>query len=108
MRYLILFLFFLSSVVFGQITGPGSVKAQIDRVKGKMEKNKIYIFSDLYQTLMQINTCMWKLDDMGKPTNEVKDEKKFHLLACLRYLMTLFNPETVRGASKGGMVSAGW
>uniref|UniRef100_A0A6M3L6I0 Putative terminase n=1 Tax=viral metagenome TaxID=1070528 RepID=A0A6M3L6I0_9ZZZZ len=90
------------------ITGAGSVKAQIDRVKGKMEKNKVYIFSDLYQTLMQINTCMWKLDDMGKPTNEVKDEKKFHLLACLRYLMTLFNPETVRGASKGGMVSAGW
>jgi len=84
-----------------------SVKAQIDRVKGKMEKNKVYIFSDLYQTLMQINTCMWKLDDMGKPTNEIKDEKKFHLLASLRYLMTLFNPETVR-QSKGGMVSAGW
>ena len=25
---------------------------------------------------------MWKLDEMGKPTNEVKDEKRFHLLAC--------------------------
>ena len=72
-----------------------SVKAQIDRVKGKMEKNKIYIFSDLYQVLSQINACMWKLDKMGKPTNEVKDDKKWHLLASLRYLCTLFNPETV-------------
>ena len=77
------------------ISGAGSVRAQIDRVKGKMEKNKLYIFSDLYQTLGQINSCMWKLDEMGKPTNEVKDEKRFHLLACLRYLCTLFNPETI-------------
>jgi len=78
------------------ITGSNSVRPQIDRVKGKMEKNKIFIFSDLYQTLGQILSCMWKLDEMGKPTNEVKDEKKFHLLACLRYLCTLFSPETVR------------
>ena len=77
-----------------------SVKAQIDRVKGKMEKNKIYIFSDLYQILAQVNACMWKLDEMGKPTNEVKDEKKWHLLAALRYLCTLFNPETV-GTNQG-------
>jgi len=77
------------------ISGAGSVKAQIDRVKGKMEKNKIFIFSDLYQTLAQVNSCMWKLDDVGKPTNEVKDEKRWHLLACLRYLCTVFSPETV-------------
>ena len=72
------------------------VNAQVDRVKGKMEKNKIYIFSDLYRTLAQLNSCMWKLDEMGKPTNEIKDEKRYHLLACLRYLCTLFSPETVR------------
>ena len=72
-----------------------SVKAQIDRVKGKMEKNKIYIFPDLYQVLGQVNSCMWKLDEMGQPTNDVKDEKRWHLLAALRYLCTLFNPETL-------------
>jgi len=52
-----------------------SVKAQIDRVKGLMEKNKLFIFSDMYGIMAQINSCMWKLDDMGKPTNEIKDEK---------------------------------
>jgi len=72
-----------------------SVTAQIDRVKGKMEKNKIYIFSDLYQLLGEINSCLWKLDDMGKPTNEIKDEKRYHLLSALRYLCTLFTPETL-------------
>ncbi len=72
-----------------------SVTAQIDRVKGKMEKNKIYIFSDLYQLTGEINSCLWKLDEMGKPTNEIKDEKRYHLLACLRYLCTLFTPETL-------------
>ncbi len=77
-----------------------SVKAQIDRVKGKMEKNKIFIFSDLYQTLGELSSCMWKLDDMGKPTNDVKDDKKWHLLASLRYLGTLFTPETV-GTNQG-------
>jgi hypothetical protein len=80
------------------ITEPfiNNIKAQIDRVKGLMEKNKIFIFNDLYITLMQLNTCMWKTDEYGKPTNEIKDEKRFHLLACLRYLCTLFSPDTVR------------
>jgi len=91
------------------ISGAGSMKVQIDRVKGKMEKNKIYIFSDLSQTLGQINSCMWKLDEMGKPTNEIKDEKRYHLLAALRYLCTLFNPETVRSKGSGsGMIQVGW
>jgi len=73
-----------------------SVKAQIDRVKGLMEKNKIFIFNDMFMTLEQINSCMWKLDDMGKPTNEIEQEKKYHLLAALRYISTLFAPDTVK------------
>lgn len=70
-----------------------NVKAQIDRVKQLMEKNKVFIFSDLYKLLDQINSCMWKLDDNGKPTNDIKDEKKYHLLASLRYICSIFRPE---------------
>ncbi|KKL05019.1 hypothetical protein LCGC14_2610230, partial [marine sediment metagenome] len=69
------------------------VNSQIDRVKQLMEKNKIFIFDDMYRLLEQINSCMWKLDDMGKPTNAIKDEKKYHLLACLRYVCSIFRPE---------------
>ncbi len=84
------------------------VATQVDRVKGLMEKNKIFIFKDLHQTLDQINTCMWKLDDMGKPTNEIKDEKRFHLLACLRYLCSIFNPETERKKDSNKILVVGF
>jgi len=76
------------------------VNAQVDRVKGIMEKNKLFVFSDMYRLLEQINTCMWKLDEFGKRTNEIKDEKRYHLLACLRYLCSIFTPETDRSKNK--------
>lgn len=69
------------------------VGAQVDRAKQLMEKNKIFIFNDMYKLLAHINSCMWVLDDMGQPTNEIKDEKKYHLLACLRYVCSIFKPE---------------
>jgi hypothetical protein len=72
-----------------------SVKVQVDRVKQFVEKNKLFVFEDMTGTLEQLFTCMWKLDEFGKPTNEIKDEKKYHLLACLRYLCTLFTTETI-------------
>ena len=73
-----------------------SVKAQIDRAKGLIERNKIFIFSDMLGLLEQVYSCMWKLDDQGQPTNEVKDEKKYHLLACLRYVCSIFAPEMAK------------
>ncbi len=72
------------------------VAVQVDRVKALMEKNKIFVFSDMHRTLEQINSCMWKLDNNGKPTNEIKDEAKFHILACLRYVCSIFQPEVDR------------
>jgi len=80
------------------------VPVQIDRVKQLMEKNKVFIFSDMYRLLEHINTCMWKLDDNGKPTNEIRDEKKYHVLACLRYVCSIFNPETENQHKSGPMV----
>lgn len=81
------------------ITAPKvtKVKAQIDRVVGLMELNKVFIFDDLWMLLSQISSCMWKLDNENRPTNDIADEKKYHLLACLRYIGSDFVPETVRG-----------
>jgi hypothetical protein len=69
-------------------------KAQIDRVKQLMEKNKIFIFSDMHHLLEEVNTCMWKLDAYGQRTDEIRDEKRYHLLACVRCLFSIFRPET--------------
>jgi len=71
------------------------VNAQIDRVIGLMELNKIFIFSDLIELLSQISNCMWVLDEENRPKNKIDNEARFHLLACLRYIASDFVPETV-------------
>ena len=80
------------------------VNVQVDRVKQLMEKNKIFVFSDLHHLIEELNTCLWKLDENGKPTDVIKDEKRFHLLACLRYLCSIFNPIVEKKAGGGGIV----
>lgn len=78
--------------LYGQLGWPISlpnltkVNVQIDRVISLFETNKLWIFEDLYGLLSQISNCMWELDDEKKTTNKIKDEAKYHLLACLRYL----------------------
>jgi len=79
------------------ITAPkiSKVNAQLDRVIGIMELNKLFIFNDMYNLLAQIANCLWKLDVENKPTNVIDNEQKYHLLACLRYIGSDFTPETV-------------
>ena len=72
-----------------------SVSAQVDRVKGIIEQKKLFVFNTLCHYLEELNSCLWKLDETGKPTNEIKDEKKYHLCACARYLFSDFRPDTV-------------
>jgi len=70
------------------------INPQIDRVIGLMELNKLHIFEDLHNLLLQIANCLWVLDDENKPTNKIDQEAKYHMLACLRYIMSDFAPET--------------
>ena len=39
--------------------------------------------------------CLWAPDVEGKPTDKIKDEVRYHLSACARYLLSDFTPETV-------------
>jgi hypothetical protein len=84
------------------ITAPRLAKpnAQIDRVLGLMSLNKIFIFKDLHNLNTEIANCMWELDNDNKVTNKIKDEAKWHLLACLRYLGSNFTPETVLNSNR--------
>ncbi len=72
-----------------------SVKAQIDKVIGMMERNKIFIFKDLTNRLEEMMNCLWEPDEDGKPTDKIKNETKYHLAADARYLYSNFTPETV-------------
>lgn len=76
------------------------VNAQIDRVVGLMELNKIYCFEDNYHWLEELMNCLWEPDNEGKPTNKIKDETHYHLSACARTLLSNFTPETAIAGSK--------
>lgn len=78
-----------------KITGVNSVPVQVDRVIGFMERNKIFVFKSLYNRLEELMNCLWIPDNEGKPTDKIKDEQKYHLCACARYLYSNFTPETV-------------
>lgn len=71
------------------------VNAQVDRVVGLMELNKIYVFNDCISYLEELMNCLWEPDSEGKPTNKIKDEAKYHLCASSRYILSDFTPETV-------------
>jgi len=73
-----------------------NVNLQIDRVKGLMELNKLYVFKSLVHYHQELMNCMWKLDEQGVATNVINDEKKYHLCACARYILSDFTPETVQ------------
>lgn len=78
------------------------VGPQVDRVIGLMELNKLFVFNDLVYYLEEIQNCLWKRDNEGVLTDEIRDEQRFHLCACARYILSDFTPETVRS---GGPVT---
>jgi hypothetical protein len=80
------------------ITEPknNNVNNQLDRVLNLFEHNYVYIFKDLANYLGEIATCMWAFDSDGMPMNRIKDEHKYHLCACARYVLSDFNPATCK------------
>jgi len=87
------------------ITAPKhkEVKVQIDKVLGLMALNKLYVFSDMRNYLEELNNCLWVLDEQNKPTDKIKDESKYHLCACARYILSDFTPETAYRGIPGAM-----
>ena len=72
-----------------------SVEAAIDRVYGLMKLNKLFIFNDLHNTLDEIGSYSRKLDDNYQPTDEIEDKSRYHLMDCMRGILSDFTPETV-------------
>jgi hypothetical protein len=70
------------------------VNIQVEKTRGQFGLNKIWIFNDLPGLLSQLSSCMFKLDINNQTTNEIKDEAKYHFLACLRYGMSNFTADT--------------
>ena len=67
----------------------------IDRVIALHELNKEFVFDDLHRYLFEHDNYSWELDDDYQPTNKIENDSKFHLMACRRYILSDFTPETV-------------
>ena len=72
------------------------VEPQIDKVIGMHQLNKVYVFRDLANYLDEKRTFARKLDNSGQPTVDIDNEARFHLMACERYLISDFTPDTVQ------------
>lgn len=71
------------------------VEAQIDRVYGMHKLNKLFVFNDLYSYLDEKLSYSRKLDENYKPTEEIEDKEKYHLMDAERAILSDFTPETV-------------
>jgi hypothetical protein len=72
----------LLGVVEPEVT---DVESGIDRVTELLKDFRLFIFDTCTGTLDQIGSYARKLDDMGEPTEEIKDKQKYHYLDALRY-----------------------
>ena len=75
-------------------------KFQIQKVQGMHRLNKIFVFFDMKEYLREkLSFCYPKLgDQLG---DDPVDEKRFHLMAAERYIMSEFVPETEPVSSSG-------
>ena len=73
----------------------GRVEAQIDKVIGLHQLNKLFIFNDLRNYLDEKRSFSRRLDANYNATEEIEDEARFHLMSAERYVLSDFTPETV-------------
>ena len=79
------------------------VEVQIDAVIAAHQLNKIFVFDDLENYLDEKRSFSRELDDQGEPTIKIKDEAKYHLMACERYTDINFVSETAENSRATSM-----
>ncbi len=85
---------------------PGKiVELQIDMVYALHKLNKILVFEDLFDYLDEKLTFSRELNDRYEPTDKIENESEFHYMACERYLMSHFHPQTMPKSKKVPTVS---
>ena len=74
-----------------------NVNARIDRVRGIIEKNQLFVFNTLTRFREELMTYLWKVDGEGRITDEIHSKSAFHLCDCMAYILCDFTPERVSG-----------
>ena len=80
-----------------------NVNARIDRVRGIIEKNQLFVFNTLPRLREELMTYLWKADAEGRMTDEIYNKSAFHLCDCMAYILSDFMPESVRSRAFGNV-----
>lgn len=75
------------------------VEVGIQRVYSQFQSGKLVLFDDLTELRDELQTYGRKLDEQGKPTDEIEDKEEYHLLDSLRVLMA----DLVGGTTAAGV-----
>ncbi len=81
------------------------VEIQIDMVYALHTLNKILVFDDLFDYIDEKLSFSRELNDKYEPTEKIENESDFHYMACERYLMSHFHPQTVPKSKKTSTVT---
>ena len=73
----------------------GNVEEGINKVIGLHRLNKLFVFNDLRAYLDEKRTYSRKLDAAYRPTEEIENKARYHLMDAERYMLSDFTPETV-------------
>lgn len=64
------------------------VEVGINRVYSSFKTNKLFVFEDQDEILDELVTYSRELDDSGNPKETIADKNTYHLLDCLRYIVS--------------------
>lgn len=75
-----------------------SVDFQIKKVQDLHRLNKVFVFNDLRGYTREKFSFAFKKED-GKTSDKIENEAQYHLMACERYILSEFVPETIQRQS---------
>lgn len=63
------------------------VESGIDRIIRLLKEHRIFFFNDCTALRDEVGTYSREVDEMGEPTDKIRNKNKFHLLDALRYVV---------------------
>jgi len=74
-----------------------AVEIGIQRVYSLFKNNTLFVCSDLYELLRELQSYSYKLDTDNQATGDIENKQRYHLNDALRYILSEFQPEGVSG-----------
>ena len=74
--------------------GVRDVAAGITQVYSFVAKNQLFVFRDCHRFINEIMSYSREIDtETYEATEKIQNKSRFHLMDCLRYLLSSFSPE---------------